>query len=179
MTAFWVGLDGFDSGTVEQDGTLAWCYQGRPYYYTWWEMFPEVGVETVGTGLVPGDRVTASVRFAGGPYNTYVLAVTDSTHPANSFRTSQVCYFLVTCSNASAEWIAETPAGSRGLWPWPPFGRWSVTSARVGSGTASGGINSFPDDRLVIVGDDGGTLANTGALDSSGHSFTMTWAHDY
>lgn len=40
LTAFWVGLDGFSNTTVEQDGTLAYCFQGRPYYYTWWEMYP-------------------------------------------------------------------------------------------------------------------------------------------
>ena len=66
MSSFWVGLDGYDSGTVEQVGTLAWCYQGRPYYYTWWEMAPTVGVETVGTHVAPGDHITASVKFRAG-----------------------------------------------------------------------------------------------------------------
>ena len=176
MTSFWVGLDGFNSGTVEQDGTLAWCYQGRPYYYTWWEMFPTVGVETVGTNVAPGDHITASVRFTAG---AYMLAVTDSSRPANSFSTSQFCSFLVICSNASAEWIAETPTGTRGLWPWPPFGQWRVVSAHVKSGAASGGINAFPSDKLIIVGNDGGSLANTGALDSTGDRFSLTWTHGY
>jgi hypothetical protein len=176
MAAFWVGLDGVNSGTVEQDGTLAWCYQGRPYYYTWWEMFPTVGVEAIGTAVNPGDHIVASVRFSAG---AYVLRVTDSTNPANSFSTTQICNYLVVCSNASAEWIAEAPSATRGLWPWPPYGDWSVVSAKVESGAVTAGINAFPDDRSVIVGDDGGALANTGALDPAGHSFSVIWTHSY
>ncbi len=30
LAAFWVGIDGFTSGSVEQDGTLAECYFGPP-----------------------------------------------------------------------------------------------------------------------------------------------------
>jgi Peptidase A4 family len=38
LAAFWTGIDGYGSGSVEQDGTLAECYLGTAYYYTWWEM---------------------------------------------------------------------------------------------------------------------------------------------
>src|SRR5215470_12480126 len=32
---FWVGIDGFSSGTVEQDGTLAECNRGTATYFSW------------------------------------------------------------------------------------------------------------------------------------------------
>ncbi len=40
ITSGWVGLDGFNTATVEQLGTLAQCFQGTATYATWYEMFP-------------------------------------------------------------------------------------------------------------------------------------------
>ena len=52
-------------------------------------------------------------------------------------------------------------------------------SAQAKSESASGGINTFPDDQLVLVGNDGGILAATGALSSRGASFNLIWTHSY
>src|SRR5215472_15105322 len=138
LGGFWVGLDGFTSNTVEQDGTFAWCYQGVAYYYSWYEMFPNAAI-VVGTTVAPGDHIIASVTSTSAGYR---LVVTDSTHPANSLATTQPCPFGSTCSNASAEWIAETPGGARGTWPWPAFGIWRLANARVTSGKTVGSIKS-------------------------------------
>jgi hypothetical protein len=175
LAGYWVGLDGFTDPTVEQDGTFAWCYQGAVYYYSWWEMFPD-GAVVVGTTVAPGDHLTASVTLTSKGYR---LAVADSTHPANSFTTVQQCPSGATCYNTSAEWIAETPGGARGTWPWPPFGTWRPASARVTSEGKTGSISSFPDDQIFIVGDDGQALENTGNLASSGTAFGLTWAYAY
>ena len=175
LAGYWLGLDGLTTPTVEQDGTFAWCYLGAAYYYSWWEMYPDTPV-VVGSTVRPGDHVTASVTVTSRGYR---LAVADRTHPANSFTTVQRCPSTVTCSNASAEWIAETPAGPRGLWPWPPFGTWRPVSVRVTSGGRTGGVSSFPDDQIVIVGDDGRALASTGSLTSSGTTFGVTWNFAY
>src|SRR5487761_829325 len=42
IAVFWVGIDGWNSSTVEQGGTLAQCFEGTAHYYTWWEMYPGV-----------------------------------------------------------------------------------------------------------------------------------------
>ena len=175
LAGYWVGLDGFTTATVEQDGTFAWCYLGAAYYYSWWEMYPDTPV-VVGSAVRPGDHVTASVTVTSRGYR---LAVADRTHPANSFTAVQQCPATVTCYNASAEWIAETPAGPRGLWPWPPFGTWRPVSARATSAGRTGGIGSFPDDQIVIAGDDGRALASTGGLTSSGTAFGLSWSYAY
>ena len=49
LAAFWVGIDGYTSSSVEQDGTLIECYRGRAYQYTWWEMYPTNSIQTVGS----------------------------------------------------------------------------------------------------------------------------------
>jgi hypothetical protein len=175
LAGYWVGLDGFTTPTVEQDGVFAWCYAGAAYYYSWFEMYPD-GPVVVGTTVAPGDHITASVTLTTQGYR---LAVADSTHRANSFTTVQQCPAGVTCYNGSAEWIAETPSGERGIWPWPPFGTWRPAAARATSEGKTGSIKSFPDDQIVIVGDDGQALASTGNLASSGTTFGLTWTYAY
>ena len=54
LAVFWVGIDGFTSGSVEQDGTLIECSGGRVFYFTWWEMFPTNSIQVVGSSVRPG-----------------------------------------------------------------------------------------------------------------------------
>jgi hypothetical protein len=167
--AFWVGIDGYTSNSVEQDGTLAECYHGGAYYYSWWEMYPSNSIQTVGTTVRPDDSITASVARSG---TSYTLSVTDSTHPANSFSTTQTC---ASCANSSAEWIAEAPSSFRGVLPLANFGSWRESGATVTSGSTSGVISSFPDDELTMVDSSGLVKAQPGALSGSGDSFTVAW----
>src|SRR5436190_4132645 len=42
-SSYWVGLDGYNSSTVEQLGTEADCSSGAAKYYAWYEMYPHRG----------------------------------------------------------------------------------------------------------------------------------------
>ncbi len=125
LAAFWVGIDGYSSSSVEQDGTLAECYRGRAYQYTWWEMYPANAIQVAGSSLHAGDSITASVVRSG---TSYTLKVSDSGHSANSFTTTQTCSG---CANSSAEWIAEAPSGSSGVYPLTNFHSWTESGATV------------------------------------------------
>jgi hypothetical protein len=162
---FWVGIDGFTSGTVEQDGTLAECNHGGAFYFTWWEMFPTNSIQVAGSSVSPGDSISSSVVRSG---TGYTLKVTDSTHPANSFSTTQSCS---TCVNSSAEWIAEAPSSGSKILPLANFGTWTETGATVNSGV----ITSFPDDELTMVNNSGAVKAQPGPLNASGNGFSVTW----
>jgi peptidase A4-like protein len=169
LAAFWVGIDGYSSDSVEQDGTLIECYFGTVYQYTWWEMYPTNDIQTVGSTLAAGDSIAASVVRSG---DGYTLAVTDSTHPANSFSTTQTCS---DCANSSAEWIAEAPSGSAGVYPLTDFGSWSASSATVTGGSTSGVISSFTDDEITMIDSSSNVKAQPGALNGSGNGFSVTW----
>jgi hypothetical protein len=162
--AFWVGIDGFTSGSVEQDGTLAECSGGRAFYFTWWEMYPTNAIQTVGSSVQPGDSISASVVRSG---TSYTLKITDSTHPANSFTTTQSCS---NCANSSAEWIAEAPSSGSVL-PLANFGTWTLSGATVNSGV----ISTFPDDEITMVDNRGLVKAQPGPLNGSGNRFSVTW----
>jgi hypothetical protein len=59
-TSNWVGLDGYNDGTVEQDGTAEWCGGSgdtTPKYEAWYEMFPANSVK-----CSPCMPVTSSTR---------------------------------------------------------------------------------------------------------------------
>ena len=65
-TSNWVGLDGFNDETVEQDGTFAYCGGPNwttPKYEAWYEMYPagSVGVFKV----KPGDTMLCHGRLHG------------------------------------------------------------------------------------------------------------------
>jgi Peptidase A4 family len=169
LAAFWVGLDGYSSSSVEQDGTLIECYRDVAYYYTWWEMYPTNAIQVVGSTLHAGDKITASVVRSG---TSYTLKVTDSSRSADSFSTTQTCS---SCANSSAEWIAEAPSGSSGVYPLSDFGSWTESGATVKAGSTSGVISSFTDDELTMINSSGATKAQPGALNSSGNGFGVTW----
>jgi hypothetical protein len=163
--AFWVGIDGFTSGSVEQDGTLAECSGGSAFYFTWWEMYPTNAIQVVGSSVQPGDSISASVVRSG---TSYTLKVTDASHSANSFTTTQSCSG---CANSSAEWIAEAPSGSRGVLPLANFHSWTLSAATVNSGV----ISSFTDDEITMIDSSGRVKAQPGALNGSGNGFSVTW----
>jgi hypothetical protein len=169
LAAFWVGIDGYSSSSVEQDGTLIECYRDVAYYYTWWEMYPTNDIQVVGSTLHAGDSITASVVRSG---TSYTLKVTDSSRSADSFSTTQTCS---SCANSSAEWIAEAPSGSSGVYPLPDFGSWTESGATVKAGSTSGVISSFTDDELTMINSSGATKAQPGPLNSSGNGFGVTW----
>jgi peptidase A4-like protein len=169
LAAFWVGIDGYSSSSVEQDGTLIECYLGTAYQYTWWEMYPTNAIQVVGSTLAAGDRITASVVRSG---TSYALKVTDSTHTADSFTTTQTCS---SCANTSAEWIAEAPSGSSGVYPLSHFSTWTASGATVTEGSTSGVISSFTDDEITMIDSAGAVKAQPGALNSGGNGFAVTW----
>jgi hypothetical protein len=134
-------------------------------------MYPANSIQVVGSALRPGDSITASVVRSN---TSYTLAVTDSSHPANSFTTRQTCS---SCANSSAEWIAGAPSGSSGVYPLSNFGTWTETSATVNTTPASGVIPDFTDDEITMIDSSGAIKAQPGDLNASGNDFSVAWKH--
>lgn len=177
VAAFWVGIDGYNSSTVEQDGTIAQCFEGKAHYYTWWEMYPANDIQVVGTSVKAGDKITSTVSRTG---TSYTLTVTDTTTKHNNVKTTQTCTTSGGCANSSAEWIGEAPTGPTGEVPLAQFGTWQVTHAWAIAGSTTSGISGFPDSEITMI-DSTGTyaLAAPGKLSDKGHDFTDTWHNSY
>jgi Peptidase A4 family len=176
LASDWVGLDGYTDSTVEQDGTLGWCFQGTAYYYTWWEMYPASST-TVGTSVNPGDKISAKVTRSG---TSYTLAVTDATTTGNSFSVTQSCA-ASTCLDESAEWIHERPSFSIGVAPLASSFSWGLYGGSEVSGGTTGTIAGAPNVTALTMIDATSTynLATPTALATSGKGFTVQYQNSY
>ncbi|MGA2471638.1 MAG: immunoglobulin domain-containing protein [Solirubrobacteraceae bacterium] len=82
-SSHWVGIDGWGSDSVEQDGTEADCSGGTPSYDAWVEMYgdnnyydgDEVELNPAVYPVTPGDAISASVSVVG---DTWTLAIRDA-----------------------------------------------------------------------------------------------------
>jgi len=175
--AFWVGIDGYSSGSVEQLGTDSDCSGGRPTYYAWWEMYPanSVSLSTTGDQVRPGDTLSASVSRNGTAY-----ALTLHSSEGWTFSTTQTG----THANSSAEWVAESPEICTLIFchlaKLADFGSITFTSAQAATGGAMLPIAALTTDggpHDVTMTGNGSVRAQPGALGGAGSSFTDTWRH--
>jgi peptidase A4-like protein len=105
--AFWVGIDGWHTPSVEQVGSWAVCHAAGqpPTYRVWWEIVGGGGGAQP-FAIAAGDLIEASVRFVD---DAYELAVKDLTSN-HQFVTRRKCGHLP-CNRVTAEWIIERPGG--------------------------------------------------------------------
>ncbi len=172
----WIGIDGAQSQTVEQDGTESDCFGGTPNYDAWYEMYGDNAVNSgyevelpPGTyPVAPGDAMTASVSLAG---STWTLAINDTTQ-SWTYSTN-----IPTPSpgpqQSSAEWIVERPEVGGSLSTLSDFGNAGFTSATATNGSASGPISDFSYQPVQMVGNQ--VLANPGPLTVGGSAFNVAW----
>lgn len=186
-TSNWVGLDGFSSGTVEQDGTFAICGGANgntPVYKAWYEMYPAGSV--VVFNVKPGDVMASSVRYADDKFN---LTISDLT----SGRTFTDVAGCKSCQRNSAEWIVERPAfcansscSQAVIAALPNFATTTMTNDIASAGTTKKApISSFDyspiegvynlDDSLTIDSKGFITVDTAGSLSPIPQSFTMTF----
>ena len=180
FASFWVGIDGFNSGTVEQTGVTANpCNTSlAPHGYSaWFEFFPAAPVYA-SASLAPGETATAEVTFAPstGIFTTTITVKSGSTTVTTLTQSQTVSGAQAT----SAEWIAEAPSAGKIL-PLANFGTVTFTSASATIGGTTGSISaSFPSsttNEIVMVTRGGTVKAQPSALSSNGTSFSVTWHH--
>jgi hypothetical protein len=163
--AFWVGLDGYSSDSVEQTGTLIECVGSTAYYYGWYEMYP-AALTTYSNPVKPGDSLSASVTFSGT--DTYALVLKDSTQGwTKTYTTSESGL-----DRSSAEVITEAPCctSSGGILPLADFG--TVT---YGSSTANGtSLGTQSPTEIIMIDNSGEDKDSTSAINSGG-GFSNTW----
>ncbi len=164
FSAFWAGLDGDGTATVEQTGTEADCADGAATYQGWYELFPNAPV-FFANPVRPGDAMSASVASDGG--GLFTITLSDATQGWS--QTTQQ-----TAANAqlgSAEVIAEAPSSSAGsLLPLADFGTVDFTGAAFDGAP----IGSSANLTAITMSPAAGTvLAAPSALTSAG-AFSVT-----
>lgn len=180
--AFWAGIDGYSSSSVEQLGTDSDCTgHNKPSYYAWYEMYPadSVDLSTTTYPVKPGDTLSAEVSVTG---TTFTLTLKSSR--GWTFTTTQTGSGL---AQSSAELIAEAPEicgyFSCRLAELANFGTINFTNAEA---AVSGGgdepfsdftYNSGPHD-IIAESTTGTVKAKPSPLSASGNAFSIAWKHD-
>jgi hypothetical protein len=177
VTSNWVGLDGFTSKTVEQDGTFGFCSgpaSKTPQYEAWYELFPAGSVNVFAVNA--GDKISVSVRFASGKFT---LSVADLTTGKKATHTAT----CGACKRNSAEWIIERPAfctssTSCFLAELADFHKTTMSDnqAQVAGGKMAG-LASFANTPIDMIQPlkAGGFISLDTVAALKGSAFTATW----
>jgi hypothetical protein len=179
FASLWVGLDGFNSASVEQIGTDADCNAGVPQYYAWYEMYPAAPVNLPLSYTVnPGDQLAADVSVSNSVFTL-------------SIGSSAGWYFSVNLGasaapRSSAEWIIEAPevcAASCKIAKLTDFGAVKLShSEAVDQSGPVEPISAFTAGngpfRIAMTTPNGLLLrAKPSQLSTSGQRFWDTWEH--
>jgi hypothetical protein len=174
----WVGLDGFNSATVEEDGFADECTSATSQnYFGWYEMYPDSAVAV--TGPKPGDALLASVYFNPST-GQYTLGVSDLTQHDAGFSVTESCPAGSSCANSSAEVITAAPSGGVAAgYDLADFGAVEYTNTAVTSRAgARGGLGATslwsPTD-ITMTDPSGDTMATAGPL-QGGTAFRSSFA---
>ena len=164
-SSFWVGLDGYNSGSVEQTGSEVDCKNGNPKYYSWFEMFPKFPVIFHNT-VRPGDHFHGSVTYNGG--GRFTLKLSDRTRGWTHTEHKS----LRSARRSSAEVIIEAPSSTRGgVLPLADFGTVHISSAKV-NGSKIGGHHPT---KIIMQAD--ARRKDTVSRLVNGQNFRATWRH--
>ncbi len=176
FAAFWLGIDGFTSQTVEQTGTEAACEGKQTTYDAFYELYPAAAVvlDASTYPVDPGDTLTAEVSTGSG--SVFTISLTSSR--GWIFTTTGSAPSAV---QSSAEWIAEAPSlcvlTYCSVLPLAKFGRVDFTGASATSGGTTGSISAYPYDRIVMARKSKVVKASPSPLSPDGASFSDTWSH--
>lgn len=166
IVSFWVGLDGWGDGTVEQDGTGVDCRSGSPQYYAWWEIYPTNSQQTYsGVTVAPNDVMTSTVSFANG---SYTLVLSDTTQGWSRTTTAAA---PSGAKNVSAEVIAEAATINNAVSALPNFGQAAFSSTTVNGGS----LQDAAAQSVDMTNSNGSVIASTGATDAAGGAFAVTY----
>lgn len=170
--SFWVGIDGYNSSTVEQIGTDADCSRGTAVYYAWYEMYPAppINLSTQTFPVSPGDAISASVDETTGK-----LTISNTTRNWTYSTTQDFAGFDL----SSAEWVAEAPSlcspGGCHIAPLTNFGTVTFTGASANGRAIDYG--GWSNDPMTMVTNNGRTVKAQPSSLTNGRSFTVTWSH--
>ena len=162
--SFWVGIDGWNSNSVEQTGTDSDCSSGTPQYYAWYEFYPSPAYYAGRlTSLSPGDVMSATVSYANGTFTATIKDVTKNESYTATFTPPAASRRYTPPARSSAEWIAEAPCCTSrgGILPLAEFGTVSLgedyTAPSVSTGTNYATISGIS----APIGSFGTTSATT------------------
>jgi hypothetical protein len=178
--AFWAGIDGYNSNTVEQAGVQMEVQNGVASYSVWYEFYPAAPVYA-GWAPSPGDNIAVYVNYSAN--GTFRATVVDTTL---SLVYSSPYTIVNGADRSSAEWITEAPSSGHTILPLADYGTAyfgpNYVNNQAGNGATvngqSGGIAelslNYSVYQINMVQRNGSLMAQTSSLQGT-DSFYVTW----
>ena len=174
--AFWVGIDGYTSATVEQIGTSHNWVDGKQQNYAWFEMYPQGPYQITGFPVDKGDVIAGEVNYLGdGVFEMTIRNVTKGVHVVipTSYTTS------TSAQRSCAEWVVEAPSSGQGILPLADFGSATFTHCFTNIQGSQGTINSSSWESDEILMQSGDSIkAKPSSLVNQGRRFHVAWEHE-
>jgi hypothetical protein len=176
-SSVWVGIDGYNSSSVEQIGTDSDVVNGQAQYYVWYEMYPSASVNVTNMSISAGDTINAAVTYltTGAHAGQFQLTITDASKANDSFTIYEAGSSL---ARSSAEWVVEAPSSYSGILPLANFGSVTFTNATATINGKTGAIDNsaWQNTAINMVSFGSAVEASTSVLTDSGgtSSFTVT-----
>jgi hypothetical protein len=176
-SSFWVGIDGYETATVEQIGTSQEWINGAPVYYAWFEMYPDAAYYIAGFPVHPGDSISASVEYQGN--GVFLMKLYNNTLKiSTTIPTSSTTSSAATCD--CVEWIAEAPSINGTVQPLSHFGTAQFSNCTATINGVTGPINNsswtyeaLSMKRFLFL-----SKATPSSLGADGASFSVQWYHE-
>lgn len=166
----WIGIGGFNDGTLIQLGTeTTVSSSGVVTHYTWYELYPAVSVN-IGQPVSSGDIMTSEIKCTAnctpGATQTWVMTLSNTTKGWNWSKTVQFASSMV-----SAEWVVESPYYN-GFLPLNDYGKANWDSALANG--ANQNLNSSANG--LALNDAAGQTSNPSeALNGNQFSTCYGW----
>jgi hypothetical protein len=187
--AEWVGLDGYGTNDVVQDGTSAvgncfgyMCAGWAASYYAWIEYFPNSEVQISNFSVARGDELFAeawegdsagNLNPSGGYGWFYVYNYrTGVTYQGAIAKPGNAPAF----SGGTAEWIVEDPNSGQNLLPLPNYQTASIFNIEALKFNDTTGRNLGTDSSVNVTMQRGSTVLST-VSQQSVNSMLFTWHH--
>ncbi|MCI4320206.1 MAG: G1 family endopeptidase [Thermoplasmata archaeon] len=167
--AFWIGIDGMNSSTVEQTGMDLVCYHGTVSYYSWREFYPLPFI-TLTIVVHAGDKMSAEVSYQAST-KVFTTSLTDVT----TGKTSAHSRTFPSAVRSSAEWIVEDDSGGGATGGITPYGTVTFRNAHATISGTTASISGFTKVFAITMTDSPGTDASPSGLSFGGTTFTVTW----
>ena len=178
--AEWIGIDGYNTTTVEQTGTETACQRGIPTYSAWVEMFAQSAAHSGSeyslrseTYLVaPGDEMYAEVVApTTGVSSKWRLTITNLSrnwvYTATESAPRQTRQHTV-------EWIVERPTiGKSTLAPLSRFGSVSFSNANYRVGNSNLALSSTRGELALVMAASNQLLASPSVTSPRTDGFTI------
>ena len=167
--SFWIGLDGYNNGTIEQVGISTNC-DNVPEYTAWFQMWPS----TINYQFLvhPGDSIAMSVAYVSGHWALALKDLTDG----QKFNVSEKCPSGKVCENMTAEAILEAASGSNlssfNTTGFTEFQAVDSTGAKTGL-VANGDLWGLA--KVLMTGTNGQPLADLSTITDSGENFSFVY----